>query len=940
MYKQFYLRLLSVILIAVLIVSCGGSQTPEAEKPELVGLADFHTHQFGYLGFGGRILSHSIDPNEKQCYVLPSFDIEQASMSDLVRHGLFSEAKWQADRSWCYPTATNLASQRMDTANLKRAWQYGLRLIVMFAVSNEFLCKVAELANPCPSDREAIEDQIQAAKDLEKEIAEKDGGWYKIVYTPEEAREVIGQNKLAVVLGIEASNAFGGCYFEPRGKVVFTTTSYEHINIETTWDLNCNQLPEPVKTQEALALFEHYWRLGVRHFFPIHNMDGVAGGAGFFNSTLHGNINPSDLQSATYGHTAEKLDWLIQTVRPPVKRRNCSPVSEFDGGRCNELGLTETGVYLIRKMESYGAVIDIDHMSLNAKNELQSNDLLAGYPLVSSHSGIIKLNHGILKNEAQLYPWDIEYLIRYHGAIAPILPPVGMATEEDTYPPNASIAPHTCGGTSESWVQAYRYVVDQIKAENDKYAKLYNGKKPYYVGVGFGTDFSAPVPVAAGPRFEGDIHVTAEPTGTLFDYLTALYIPHPKMHHDWPCYKVIGSSTDNAPQPHVNYPFVSHWPLPDKNPFKDMKFPKSETPWGHPNKKYDISFDGVVHVGMIPDFVEELYALGLTDEDLQPLWHGAEAYVRTWERGVFVKDFFTKSGYNEVAEECSFAREHNLLNKDLSNYATDKNMQDQLAILLEWMKRKGCDGFPNRWPSDDVGALYLTDGLGDTLHEIHAPPVAEGLSKTITFFLSNRGSNPITVTGIRIEGDPTHVLSSQSFTSPVIILPNGTGGVDLRLTPFSLEFHPSESGQFKATVVVLSDEPGLPELPLRFVGQVEPPPFFLHPSDTLEFGSVTRGSSTTMEVEIFNNSYTTNIGVSTTIERALMIPPPPDGQFALAPGSSGTQQIPPRASMKFQIIYAPTVDGRADAVLVLQISLGTGENVERRILLHGEAVPP
>lgn len=931
--------------------------TPPQPKAELLGLADFHNHQFSYKGFGGKIISHSIDPSEKPCYVLPPFDETTLLIRDLVRHGIFSEAKWQAERDigWCYPTATSLASQRMDTANLKRAWQYGLRLIVMFAVSSEFLCKVAELANPCPSDRKAIDDQIQAAKDLEKDIAEKDGGWYRIVYTPEEAREVILQNKLAVVLGIETSNAFGGCYFVPRDDKVTPIKSDEILDLETTWALDCKQLSEPVKTQVALALFEHYWRLGIRHFYPIHNMDGVAGGAGLFNPTLHADINPSELSTAATGFpgrdVAADADALIRAVRPPVKSRQCgsittSPegkviekgVSVFDGGRCNALGLTETGVYLIRKMESYGAIIDIDHMSLKAKLELYKNDLLAGYPLVSSHTGINSLNHGTQKNETQLRNEDIQWLITHHGAIAPILPPVGMATEEDTYPPNASIAPHTCGGTSESWVQAYRYVVDQIKAENDKYAKLNNGQKPYYVGVGFGTEFSAPIPVAVGPRFEGDVHVTAETTGNIFDYVTATYVPYPKLRHDWPCYKVLGSSTDGAPQPHVNYGndgFISHSPLST-----GMKFKKSETPWGHPTKTYDISFDGMVHVGMIPDFVEELYALRLTDEDLQPMWHGAEAYVRTWERGILVKGFFTPTRYNEVAEICSALREQQLLNKDLSTLVTDKGLEKQVTLLVERLKRTGCDGFPDRWPSDGIGALYMINALalGD-LHKIDAPSVAAGLSKTVTFFLSNRGSSPITVTGIRIERDPTHALSSQSFPSPIII-PSNLTSRNLILTEFSLEFHPSESGQFEATVVILSDEPGLPELPLRFVGKVEPPPFYFFPPETLEFGSVVRGSTNIMEVEFTNNSYTTNISVSTTIEKALMIPPPPDGQFSLAVGSPETQVISPRASKKFQIIYAPTVNGGADAVLVLHISLGTGESVERRISLHGEAVPP
>jgi len=50
------------------------------------------------------------------------------------------------------------------------------------------------------------------------------------------------------------------------------------------------------------------------------------------------------------------------------------------------------------------------------------------------------------------------------------------------------------------------------------------------------------------------------------------------------------------------------------------------------NRVFDMNVDGYAHVGMFPDFVAELRAIGLTEKDLEPLFNSAEAYIQLWER--------------------------------------------------------------------------------------------------------------------------------------------------------------------------------------------------------------------------------------------------------------------------------------------------------------------
>ena len=440
------------------------------DKTPVVGLADFHSHQFGYLGFGGTAISHSINVSDNCIPILP-FEVSFV-IRDIVRKGLFEEATNQASSGQCFPTFSNIASQRADVDNLKRAWQYGLRLMVMFAVSSEFLCEVAGLASPRPSDRAAVELQIQAAKDLQARIDNEAGGagrgWYRIVTSPADARQVIYDGKLAVVLGIEAADVFG-CRVRAKSTVfgVPALNPFEDTPNENTYDRDCDdgliglrdiyRNTDPTEdlstygsqaTHKALALLEHYWALGVRDYFPTHNIDAVATGTALSIDLLHANVNPGNIgRGSPLLDRSDDINRVIRAIRPQNLSSNCSSIISFDGGRCNLFGFSDLGRELVRTMAANGAIIEADHMSLQSRRELEADEGPLGgvYPLISSHSGIAALNHGNANNEGQLQDQEINRIIRAGGAFAPRLPPVIAVQNEDTYPAGTTVAPHGCG---------------------------------------------------------------------------------------------------------------------------------------------------------------------------------------------------------------------------------------------------------------------------------------------------------------------------------------------------------------------------------------------------------------------------------------------------------------------------------------------------------------
>src|SRR5262249_4984316 len=131
-----------------------------------------------------------------------------------------------------YPTFTDWPnSWRFSTHQvqywrwIERAWLSGLRLLVMHATSNQVLCEFMTGMMRPHEGRYSCEDMVAAEREieetyaLERYIDAQNGGpgrgWFHVVTSPAEAREVIGRGELAVILGIETSNLFE-CVLTPR----------------------------------------------------------------------------------------------------------------------------------------------------------------------------------------------------------------------------------------------------------------------------------------------------------------------------------------------------------------------------------------------------------------------------------------------------------------------------------------------------------------------------------------------------------------------------------------------------------------------------------------------------------------------------------------------------------------------------------------------------
>jgi hypothetical protein len=236
----------------------------------VIGFADLHNHQFANLGFGGVMFWGS--PSGPAPEALPwctsahgpdgTGDVIGAALKTFVYHapGLGHKVGGYPQFDGWPRWDNSITHQAVHADMLWRAVQGGLRLMVMLAVNNEWMCQLPGMKHApgrsC-ADMEAVDLQLQGAKDLQASIDAASGGpgrgWYRIVQDPFQARSAIEAGKLAVVLGVEVDYLFNG------------------------------YLDRVVTGDQLRAVVAKYYDVGVRYVFPIHFSNNLFGGTAFQN---------------------------------------------------------------------------------------------------------------------------------------------------------------------------------------------------------------------------------------------------------------------------------------------------------------------------------------------------------------------------------------------------------------------------------------------------------------------------------------------------------------------------------------------------------------------------------------------------------------------------------------------------------------------------------
>ena len=282
---------------------------------------------------------------------------------------------WPTFKDWPHPNSLTHESSYYKW--VERAWRGGLRIFVNLLVENKALCDLYPLKRNSCNEMDSVRLQDRDLKALQDYIDAQYGGpgkgWMRLVDDPFEARRVINQGKLAVVQGIEISQLF-----------------------------DCNIYNgEPLCSKEMIdEQLEQVYGMGVRQMEIVNKFDnalgGVAGDGGEVGVvTNQGNKKETgrywDMKTCQVGEGDKEQigvprDLLIGNGLNALLPAGALPVYG-DPPHCNQYGLSDLGEYLVRKMMKRGMLLDPDHLSQAARDEVLAIVEAENYPgIVSSHS--------------------------------------------------------------------------------------------------------------------------------------------------------------------------------------------------------------------------------------------------------------------------------------------------------------------------------------------------------------------------------------------------------------------------------------------------------------------------------------------------------------------------------------------------------------------------
>ena len=441
-------RLLKSALCLLLPVALLG------QDPAMRGFADIHVHQFANLAFGGYVVSGDaygrIEDalSEAKCLAGHSYHHNGDTLGGtLAGYGgaqNYNNDGYKKFTGW--PAFFEVSHQKVHQDMLRHAVDGGLRLMVMLAEESPLLCQSVvngggrSNSSKCADEMTGINSQVDAAHAMQAYIDSQAGGtgkgWYRIVKSPAEARAVIKQGKLAVVLGVETSHLF---------------------NCQT--DLSCNW-EEPLR---------ELWDKDVRHFFPVHHSTNAFGGPSYFRWEIQG---PANFYS-----------WLLRVSTYNVPQILCGYAYSHS---CDPTGLTPTGKAFIQKLMSLGAIIDVDHMSDHTFKDTLDIATANHYPVVASHSGFNGINKNGQDHEGQLR-FDELQRIKQVGGMIGLISNQGDINTVSTYLRPGNKILQVCGQSTETFAQAYYYALDNAKDMRIAIGTDINGPLRQ-VGPRFGTN--------------------------------------------------------------------------------------------------------------------------------------------------------------------------------------------------------------------------------------------------------------------------------------------------------------------------------------------------------------------------------------------------------------------------------------------------------------------
>ena len=353
------------------------------------GLIDAHMHMMAFEFLGGRAhCGRPWHPYGVAYAMVDCPDHEPRGAGAVVENtisygnpvGFHDTTGWPTFKDW--PNHASLTHEQSYYKWLERSWRAGQRVFVNLLVDNAVLCAVYPYKKNSCNEMDGVRLQNKRIRELQDYIDAQNGGpgkgWFRIVTSPYEARRVINQGKLAVILGIEVSKLFDcGVYLEQA---------------ECTAEQIDRRLDE-------------VYAMGVRDMELVNKFDNALAGVAGDNGTTGVVVNGGNkLETGKFwqmqhcdghNHVSDREQPALPLGRDALAG---NILDSFGGGagtapvyaappHCNTRGLTPLGAHLVKRMIEKRMIIDPDHLSVRARQQLLDIVEKAGYSgIVSSHT--------------------------------------------------------------------------------------------------------------------------------------------------------------------------------------------------------------------------------------------------------------------------------------------------------------------------------------------------------------------------------------------------------------------------------------------------------------------------------------------------------------------------------------------------------------------------
>jgi microsomal dipeptidase-like Zn-dependent dipeptidase len=411
-----------------------------AGPPPISGWVDLHAHLMGHLGFGSKLIDGGLDPGS----LLPTlptnsgcvnwvravgpadalgddrgtaggFDalhftcgndlrknvigvLQMANDGALVTAGLNSQPALGFPVFNVWPAWNDITHQKMWWEWLRRARDGGQRVMVALAVNNRLLAEALQTHAPnwayppapnVPPQQpgyagDGPSDDLHSG-DLQveeiKAFVARHADFMAVAHNSAELESIARSNRIAVVIGVELDNI---------GNL-----------------LDLNRLPaniQDAQKRQAIPLaIQHLYDEGVRYVLPIHVVDNLFGGTAVYETLfnladLRENGHYWNLVCANTVPDADFVDYQFNTynISPAINNligllsmHLAPPPSPSCAGHVNALGFDMTyGALALTELMKRGMIVDIDHMSTKAVDQVLSIAERYGYPINSGHSGL------------------------------------------------------------------------------------------------------------------------------------------------------------------------------------------------------------------------------------------------------------------------------------------------------------------------------------------------------------------------------------------------------------------------------------------------------------------------------------------------------------------------------------------------------------------------